>query len=238
MKKLSIWGKNNPRKARIIIALSHVLLVVSAFFLGLLTFVYDLALPIWLPIVLAHLFFVAYLLYPDKQAKKGVFAHSYLRQKTTDFVLTITYILAIAAGLNQWAFAPTSGTIPVEAKGILMAQKIKPTEEAAGHKKSKFSALKTPFQELKSQLKTLRDEFKAAGDKEGAKGTKILLFLLTFVVALGLAWLVAALACNISCSGQEGLAWVALILGLAGVVWLTIISVKAISRKTGKKDLG
>ena len=82
---------------------------------------------------------------------------------------------------------------------------------------------------LKEQIR----EIKKANDL--SEGTKVLLIILSIVVAIGLLFLVAALACNLSCSGSDAVAVIVGIGGLALIIFLLIIAIRAI---TGKKKKG
>ncbi len=53
-------------------------------------------------------------------------------------------------------------------------------------------------------------------------------------IAVGLGALIAVLSCELSCSGQEGLAATVLILGWGGILWLGIIVIRNIFRDIGK----
>jgi len=57
---------------------------------------------------------------------------------------------------------------------------------------------------------------------------------LAVIVALGLAALVGALACELSCNGSEGAALLVGIGGTALIIFLLIITIRAIKR--GKKE--
>lgn len=230
MKNLSYWGKQHPVQARVIIALCHVLLVIDAFVLGLLSYFSDIVVTWWVPFVLGNLFFLAYFFYPSKEVQQGWFKHTYRKQKTLDFILVTAYALLISAGLNHWASAPNEINKTTPANAVLMAQKLKPETENGLSKKEKTTNLKTAFQSIKSNLKILKEELKAQ-DGEKGKGSKGWLIALTIILALALGYVVTGLACGIACSGQEGLAWAALIVGWTGVIWLTIIVIKKIARK-------
>lgn len=68
-----------------------------------------------------------------------------------------------------------------------------------------------------------------------ADGSQAFLFILAFLVALGLAYLVAALACNLACSGYEALAWVVALVGWIGIIILLIVvSVRIFRKPIGK----
>ena len=70
MKNLSRWAKAHPRQARLILILAHVCIAFGALTCGFLTYFADIALPPWLPILLANCFFIAYFFYPKKVLPK------------------------------------------------------------------------------------------------------------------------------------------------------------------------
>ena len=71
------------------------------------------------------------------------------------------------------------------------------------------------------------------GNKDG--DAKAGLIIVTIIAALGLLYLVAALACSLSCNGSDAAAVVVLILGLAAIIWGTIAVINRISRGPKKK---
>ncbi|WP_373551489.1 hypothetical protein [Haliscomenobacter sp.] len=232
MKNLSRWAKTHPRQARLILVLAHVCIALGALTCGFLTYFADIALPPWLPILLANCFFIAYFFYPKKGATQGWFKYSYVRQKSLDFILSTSYALLITAGLNVWLFLNIDGgNNQAAASPILIAQHLKPTGlDKKTAKKHKITDLKASFQELKTAIKTYKAEQKAAGNS-AAGGGKGWLIALTVLGALVLGYVVTALACGVACSGSEGLAWGILALGWGGIIWLSIILIKKIARK-------
>ena len=240
MRKLSNWGAKQVISARFIIVTCHILLLAIAVFLGVFTYTINLELPAIITIALTNLFFIFYFLYPTRQKKSGFFRHSYLRQKSTDFLLALTYPLAIAAAINTFAFSPEPVLPPNPVRTVLIVERITPESSLKNNKKTLKAELKKTIQEskqkIKTELKALKAEYKAKKDKAGTTIVKILLILLTIFLAIGLAYLVAALACSISCSGQGALAVAVLLLGLGGIIWLTVIAIKAIVRKVNNRN--
>lgn len=72
--------------------------------------------------------------------------------------------------------------------------------------------------EFRKQLK-LYAKAKLRGDK--SSGEKALLIILTIIAALRLLYLLAALACSISCGGADALAVIVAVLDTAGIVLLS-----------------
>ena len=237
MKNVSIWGKSNPKKARVIIASSHFLIVLFCAFLGFYLFVYEIKIPLWLTFALTNFFFIAYFLYPEKGQKKGFFKYSYIKQKSLDFILVVTYSFAIACALNQIAFIKEYKNVDqVNAK--LIVHKVYPEVNLKPDKTSKSEikkSIRNIKKSIKAEMKALKKEFKKRKDNGGFGFVQFLLVLLTLAAAIGLGWLVAALSCELSCSGQEGLAAAVLILGWGAIIWLGIIAFKKIL-KGGRKN--
>ena len=72
-------------------------------------------------------------------------------------------------------------------------------------------------------------------DNSISEGAKVALIILTVLVALGLAILVAALSCSISCSGSEALAVIVGIVGYAAIIFLTVVIIRSIVRNAKKE---
>lgn len=232
MMELSRWGKNNPQKARGIIAISHTLLIINALFLGFFTSYKDIVFPKWVLIILPILFFGVYLSYPVKGIRAGLFKHSWFRQKTHDVVLIFFYVIVIAIGFNRFASSPVTGSYSSHV----------PTAQFIVHKNSSevtndkgtgiWQTLKQLKKEIKKEIKALKKDFKNKRKSKWSTAAEILLFVGSLLVALILIWLVGALACSLSCSGMEGLAIIVLILGWGGTILLTVLGIRKILKKT------
>jgi hypothetical protein len=231
MKSISRWGAQHIKYSRIIIVLCHLLLVAQAIMLGLWTSAMQMETGTWITIGIGNIFFIAYLLYPWFKADRGFFKYSYLRQKALDFILVISYFLIIVGGVNQFVAPGLSGSESiVEARFIVYHHNPgKDTNQGSELTyKTKVKALK---KQLRAELIQLKQTLKAKNDKGGVVIVKILLVLLSVGLALALAYLIAVLACGVACSGTEGLAWVILIVGWAGAIWLLVLALKAILRR-------
>jgi len=85
----------------------------------------------------------------------------------------------------------------------------------------------------KERKKLLKEQVKAIKkSKETSEGGKVALIILSVIVAIGLIYLVAALACNLSCSGSDAAAVLVGVGGTALIVFLLILVIRSI---TGKK---
>lgn len=234
MKNLSRWAKNNPAYARIIIALAHVLVVFNALLMGLLFYTMEIGVYSGALILFANLFLLTYFFYPKKKEIGWFFKNAYARQKSHDFFLIVFYSAVLAFGGNNFLAADTISPMQAsEGRAELMSYRPY-SEKVISHKQTRKERIKSFRKQIKHELRTLKKEFKQQDNSGKKTGLKILLIVLTVVVALGLGTLIAGLACSASCSGQEGLAAVILLLGWTGIVWLSVIAIKNIVRKIGK----
>ncbi|GEM_PF-1792126 len=243
MKNLSKWGQRNPIKSRMIIALSHLIIVPNACLLGIMTYLFDYEISHWALVILTNTFFVLYVLYPQKHQRMRFLTYSYLKQKTIDFSLVLTYSFIITAGVNHLSFTMDTydnyQEVSQAANVHLIAFKTKPNTELDKRQgqeiKPSFKNLRKQLKRnIKSKLKELKQEFKKQDNKAGVVIAKIFLILLTLLLVAGLGYLVAVLACSIMCSGAEGLGWGVLFLGWGGTIWLGTIMIINILRKVGK----
>jgi len=90
----------------------------------------------------------------------------------------------------------------------------------------------------KEKKKLLKEQIRAIKKADDmATGAKVGLIILSVLVALGLLYLVAALACNLSCSGSAGAATAVMIGGAGLTVFLLIIVIRGIlGRKKKPKN--
>jgi cadmium resistance protein CadD (predicted permease) len=240
MRKISYWAKRNPRNARVIIIISHVLILLLAWYTGTKFINVEIFLPGYLLLVFIILYGVAVIVYPRKK-ERNFFNRRffYIKQKTCNFFLAFAaygMIICIANGnvrnqIVQPAFGITAASTVID--------KIKPTA-AEILASLKYRDKKTLSREEK---RILKKEFrlqlknyviaKVTGNKRD--GEEAGLILLSIVGALGLLFLVTALACNLSCNGYDGAAAIVGILGVAGIIIGLIVVIKAINRKAKKK---
>lgn len=236
MKNLSYWSKRNPVKARIIIGVSHVLLIILAITAGINTYLEEIHFSGKLLFVLVNLFFLAYILYPKRGHKEGIFIYSYRRRIRHDFILLITSSLILTIGVNKFAYSPVHQVeekyqtrlmvFSLDASGSFNIQEKKKSEL--------LSTIKSFRMEMKQHLKSMKAEKQT--NRAGSTAGKVALILLTLLLAMGVAALVGVFACNIACSGNEGLAWVVLIGGAIGIVWLTVVVISKILRKRNNNE--
>ena len=90
------------------------------------------------------------------------------------------------------------------------------------------------WKERKKLLNEQIKGIKSANDM--SEGGKIALIFLSVIVALALLYLVAALACEVWCTGSAAAALLVLLGGTALVIFLLVITIRGINGKKKKKQ--
>lgn len=238
MKQLSFWAKKHKWASRLIIVFSfismNVLGIVTGFLLNSLNVTFY-SLDLFVTIIL---FLLAWFNYPSKKRPITTFEkdRSYIIQKTCDFVLIgSTFIMFVYFGNRQTPpfnyFALTS----LEANTYSHPKDSTKTYKSLAEFKKMMSdenGKPLKWKERKKLLKNQINAIKQTG--EMSDGGKVALIILCVLLAIVLAYGVAALACSLSCSGAEGAAVIVAILGAAGIIFLTIVLIKSIVRKSKK----
>lgn len=234
MLAFSQWAHRNPITSRLLIALGHVLIIANALLLGLLLYWWGWS-PSTLTIaVLVSIYGFAYLRYPTMLGR--LTKAKYRKQKTSDFLMVLSYALLIAFSLNNYLAIeddPGKASLEESATTLMLSALAAPAAPAAAVSPKAPLTKAERRQARRSQIKVLKTQIKAwkkdnKGKKKGGDVGKILLTCLVIAIALGLALIVAALACGLSCNGQGGLALVLVLGGLTAIVWLSVIVLKGV----------
>ncbi len=228
LKSCSYWARNNPVKARWIIAAAHIAGVLNAYCLRLLGYLEDWHWPLWITPVALSVFFLAYWFYPDPKRRNqpSLFAYSWGRQKLADALLILSAWILIVSGTNGLP----QPEIAAQPRAVPAALHWTPDQAIKATPEKEF--FKTARHKVKSELKALKADWKKH-KKEGDTAGKVALVILTILLGLVLLYGLVLLSCSISCSGNEGLAIVVLIGGLAGIIVGTVFAIRAILRRMG-----
>ena len=238
MKHLSAWAKKNPWKARLIIIVSHILILLLAWFTGSELFGWSDTLPNFLKIAFVLVFIIAAFSYPAKKDRSYGRSYSYAKQKTCDFLLALStfgMVTGIAASgeISFGSLSPLyASTSSIESKGDPTAEEILASLKFRDKKsltKQEKTILKTEF---KKQLK-IYAQAKITGNK--AEGDNAGLLILAILGAVGLFYLVAALSCSLSCNGSDAAAVVVLVLGTAVIVLGLLAVIRSLRRKKRRR---
>lgn len=240
MKKVSHWARKHPALARIYIIVGLILITTIAVVTGHNLSLLGVRLNFNAVYFSILLYVMAWLAYPRKNGSQNAAKSSYyyFRQKSCDFMLAATTFCMLVLISNR------SGKVwfGIESRAAF-SMKPGPGADSTKHqfktikafsaavKNSDGSLLK--WKERKQLLKEQIRAIKKADDM--SKGAKVALIILSVIVALGLLVAVAALACNISCSGGEGAAIVIFVLGAAAIIFLLTVAIRSISGKRRKR---
>ena len=187
-------------------------------------------------IVTMIFFLAAVFVYPSRRRRQSISIRQfYIWQKSCDFTIAACSFALITALVNT--NLPLPGSVSI-ASSVVSYRTPTAEEILASLKFRDKSTLTRPEKrilkkEFKRQLKIYVVE-KIKGNKDGSG--KALWIALTIIGAVGLLYLVAALACSRSCNGSDFSAFVVGIHGVAAVVWGTIVLINRISRGRKKDD--
>jgi hypothetical protein len=239
MRKLSLWGKNNPIKARLIIIFSHIILFNLALFTGIELTSLGISLPEYLKYLILFVSFLAFITYPSAKNKSAYTLVSYYtRQKICDFLFALSFFGMIVclsvSDDNISTFFPD-----IRASTLSSIEKSKTKPKAA----EILASLEHRDKITHSEKRILKKEFKKqigiyiktkiTGDKE--KSDQTVLMILAIIGALGLFLVVAALACGLGCNGSGTGAIAVAVLGTAAIVFGLVAVIRAIQRKGNKQ---
>jgi len=233
MKNISFWAAGHIKAARSLIVCIKIILFVLAYYTGLILYKAQLFLPATAiySAVLSVLLIVV-IAYPSAKKQRLTKKFSYARQKTCDFFLSLCSFLIIATLVNNadkpMGYPQSYGSHIIKrptAQEILNSGKTK----GSFSRKEKKILKKEFFKQLKIYAAA-----KMSGDKAAAgEAWKTILVI---IAALGLTYLLAALVCNLSCSGSDAAAIIVGVLGLAGIIWGVVALIKRIHRGPKNKS--
>ncbi len=240
MKKISLWAKHHPWPARLSIVALYIILNASGISLGKLLSASGFHLPSFTWSLLCLLLFSAMLLYPYKESKR-IWGSSkfYVRQKTADLVLLLASFGMIVFLANQDTTLLTSQFV----QASIIMEKEFPVKDSSTRTYKTLNEFGASMRDengqklkWKERKKLLKQQISAINKAEGmSEADRSLLIVLSILLAaLALAG-VAALACNLSCSGSEAAAIVVAIGGTALVIFLLVRAIRSINRKNKKQ---
>jgi len=218
--QLSHWAKKNPWKTRGLIGIAQIGMGVSAFSLGNYLYETGTMIPDYARLSAAGMFAVAAIFYPSTYHVNGSPAFSYLRRKSHAAALFATgAMLTIYAGNHFHLTIQPTHAVQIVSSTSAPKQKIFSVKFA----EHQISVVKKEFE---SRLKEHFEDPKN-GKTRGEKAALVIIVSLAFAFAtVG----VAAISCNLSCSGNEAASIAVLIAGAAIIAWGLSASLKKIHR--------
>ncbi len=239
MKKISQWGRRNPWTTRLIIAVCMTVLSLMVMTLGYQLNDAGIDIPKWVYYSILGIFLGTFICYPYYDRYRKFTASSfYIRRKLCDGILAfsslglVLYMSDHPGNLFRYLSNAKAAT-PVENR-IRNNDLPKPKNLVEFYKSLKDENNK--LLKWKERRKLLKEQVRSIRHDEGmSNGAKVLLTILCVLVALGLIGLVLALACDLSCNGSAGAAIVVGIGGLALVIFLAVIAIRAINGSKRRK---
>ncbi len=238
MKKISTWGKHNKAAARVIIIISSIILILLGLNLGYKLKEAGLLLPFSLFTGITCVYFISILVYPYKTLRiaNHPASYNYVRRKTLDLVIAFcSFSMFLFVGNRPGGVIHLGNAVYAAVPLNSPSKEIKPFKSISSFSKSikdengKLIKWKERKKLLKEQLKSVKSS------KDLSRGEKTLLTILSILVASGLLLLVGALACGISCNGSAAGAIIVGVGGTALIIWLLIITLRAINRAKVKE---
>jgi hypothetical protein len=233
MRTLSFWAKHHPLYARIIIIISRCLLLCIAYFLGtrLVQSGVELS-PLWLCFFVV-VFFITGAVYPREPSTKN-----YAVRKRSDLIIaccSFLLMICVANDLNKPLpfYQTAQAVVPTDPLPYKYSEAKKLLEQFEKGEKKKFSLKEKRIIRREFNYQLLQyAKAKISGRKTDAGQTALI--ILACIAAVGLLYLVAALACSLSCNGSDVAAVIVGILGTAAIIWGLIAVIRSINHKKPK----
>lgn len=234
MKQLSHWAKSHKKLSRLLIVVSFIILTALGIVTGMLLSDVGVAIADVAMFLFVAMYLAAVFAYPAKSLKGNKLNASafYIRQKNCDFLLVASTFCMIVFFSNQpdkiFSFSiPLNATAP--ATSSLPGDSTMKTYKTIAAFSASLKDENGKSLKWKEKKKLLKEQVRAIKkDTQMSDGAKVGLIILSVLIAIGLFYLVAALACNLSCGGSEGAASVVLIGGTAVIILLLIVTIRAI----------
>ena len=212
MRKISFWASKHKKATRLLIVLAYFPLNFLAIYLGSLLSESNFFFAPYFIYTVFILIITTIFLYNNR--------FSYYKRKFADFSLGLLTFLGICYYGNQ-----VSNQTPVfPFSGLTVAVSL------SNHSNLIETKELTPFKEKisKKEFKVLKKNIRQ--QKDNGSGKNVLLIVLTIILAAGLIALIASLSCTIACNGSEALAWIVLLLGTFGIVFLAVRIIRRINK--------
>lgn len=234
MRSLSLWAKHHYVQARILIVLSHVILFFVALFIAFrLSAMGILFSPLWIYFFIA-VFLATAATYPPSRSVQNFVARKWrdFVIAASGFILVILTVTALDKPFSTSSSLYAATELPGKGFRYAKAEKLIRAYQAGEKKHFTLREKMIISKEFKYQLWRF-GQAKITGRQSEAGDAALI--IVACVVAVGLLFLLAALACNISCNGQDALAVIVGVAGTAAIIWGLVAVIRAIKRKKKKR---
>jgi len=234
---ISCWAKLHPWPSRLMIILSHLLLTFFALKTGIILTDAGITVPGFVHIGAGLLFGLAWIGYPVK-TEKGLRLNKWLfyrKRKIADLILiSSTFIMLVQLGNNisNQNRQPFENLFGSKAVACYVKVKDKDVHQIEKNESNPIFSHRSKFglKEKRNTIKAMLGNFFSEKYGNGSGG-KTGLGILLIIGSVGLIFLIAALACELACSGAEGAAVLVGVIGAAGVVFLIVKAIQMMGRK-------
>ena len=226
MKKISFWAGRHVATARALMVIIKIVMLALACYTGLSLAKSKIFLPGNIVYLFSFLVLVLIIaIYPSPKKRKTLINTTYVRQKTCDFILPVLSFLVITTMVNNGdvvsSYSPAFGSHIIK----------KPTAReilSSGKTKGSFTRQEKRIlkKEFFKQLKVYAAAKFNGDEKTAGAAWKI---ALAIIAAVGLTFLLAALACSLSCNGSDAAAILVGLIGLAAIIWGLAALIKRIN---------
>ena len=238
MIKISLWASRHIWTTRFIILIIYILLNGLALLLGDVLNASGIQLNSAFLLICVLLTLTGVFIYPTHN-KKFSSKPLYRLHKTADIILgTATFLFVVFAG-NQFSTTRIVNN-NVNAAGIVTIVPVNTSTYSEPEPKASEKILPAPeknkklsFKQWKKQMRESIKEIRKLYRDEN-NGKRVALMTVSIVVAVILILALAALSCEIACSGAEALAAVLFIVGTTGIVFGLVRIIKSINKKYKK----
>lgn len=246
MRKISSWAKLHPVSAQIIIVSSFLVLNILGYSTGLLLRETGISLPFITILFFICLYAVGFIAYPFKvkRTRRRVTPVQYLQQKTCDLLLAgSSFLMIVYFGNHREVLFRYSlpFTKAMASTPVLPRDSVSKTYKSIADFSVAMKDAGGKMLHWKERKKILKEQVRAIKKADDlSAGAKAGLIILSVAVALGLIYLIAALACNLSCGGSDVAAVIVGIGGTGLVIFLLVVVIRKILGKKGhqKKSAG
>jgi hypothetical protein len=220
MQNLSYWGMMNPLKAQFIIVFAQILFCLLATYSGIWLFTQDILLTNSLYYTGFGLFFITFALYPVKRSRFRFWKHTFAKQMGMSSLLMVSYLMIALTISNR------------EARIASQTRTSAPQNVSIALKSGIQTAIIAPKTTLKARLKQKYATYVLKNRKNASMDTGSIVGIIAIILLMILCLLgVAALACNVSCSGSSSMGIVVLVGGTAFVLWGGILVIRSLLKR-------
>lgn len=229
------WGRSNWRLTRLILVLLNISLLLLGGAVGFIAYLFDVPFLAGTVPYLVGLAMLAIFITPSKLQKIHFIPYTFMNRKRVDFIVCMLgFCLAMGMFnkfLNNEYRINSSNNYAQQV--VYQAKTPKEKLRAKFNNNSTVKSYRAFKKSIHREARLLKKELRNYTSSEETWIAVVLtVLILLLAAAAGLA--LAALSCSIACNGSEALALIVAVLGLGGIVYLSIISIRAAFRRYGK----